>query len=87
MPGHEAEVAGDRGQDDRLEHDLGDDRRRRRAERAPDADLLRALLDDDEHDVGDADDAGGQRADADDPDQDADAGEEPVDLAELLLAG
>ena len=48
---------------------IEDDRARRRAERLAHADLLRALLDRDHHDVRHADDAGGERAEPDHDDE------------------
>src|SRR5687768_14203992 len=65
LPRDQPEVARRGGQDHRLEDDLRHDRRGAGADGAADADLLGALLDDDQHDVGDAYGAGGQRADAD----------------------
>ena len=71
-----ARVARDAGHERRLEQQRAHDAERRRAERLADADLLRALLDRDDHDVADADDAGGQRAEADEPDEHVDADEQ-----------
>ena len=80
---HQADVAGDRGDQHRLLQDQADDRPRRGAERLAHADLPGALLDRDHHDVGDADDAGEQRADADHPDEGADAAHQVDEALEV----
>lgn len=70
---HHAEVAECRRDADRFGQNQPDDRRGLGAEGLADAELGRALRDRHQHDVADADDAGQQRAEADDPYEEVDA--------------
>src|SRR5690606_27492753 len=65
---HQADIARDGRDQRRLQQQRAHDRERRCAERLANADLARALLDGDDHDV----------ADTDEPEEDGDAGEQTV---------
>src|SRR5690606_19554937 len=79
----EAGEAADRRDDEGLDEELPEDRPRLGAERHLDADLLRPLVDDDVHDVRDADPADDERQRADDAEEERER--EHEDLEELEL--
>ena len=83
--GDETEIARNTGDHQRLEDDHADDRERFRADRLANADLSRSLLDDDQHDVRDADHARDDRADRNEPAEAADTLEDPLHLAKLAF--
>ena len=82
---HDAERARHQGQRNALEDDLREDIARRGADGAADADLRRALLDGDHHDVAHADHAREDGAQAHQPDQEVHPPEEIVHQGEHLL--
>src|SRR5690606_5236884 len=61
-------------------HDMRDDGPGRCPERTANSNLLGSLADDDDHDVADAEHAGEERRQTDDPHEDLDATKERIDL-------